>query len=122
MKILTIDDSRMVRHMIRTILLEQGHDVDEAENGEAALEKIENNQTFDALLLDWEMPKMDGITFLKHVRTNNIVDNSKIIMLTSLNKLSNIQSAIESGADEYIMKPFTPEDIMVKFNATMGIN
>ncbi len=118
MKVLTVDDALTVRTMVRNILEDAHYDVDEAENGLVALEKI-NDQNFDVILLDWEMPKMDGLTFLTEVREKQLAPDTKIIMLTSLNKMSNILKAMDAGADEYIMKPFTPEVVVDKINATV---
>jgi len=119
MKILTVDDARTVRTMLRHILQDAYHEVHEAENGNQALDKIRSD-TFDIILLDWEMPEMDGLTFLTEVRKKNLAPNTKIIMLTSLNKMANILKALEAGANEYIMKPFTPEVVIDKINATVG--
>ena len=119
MKVLTVDDALTVRTMVRNILEEAGFEVEEAENGSAALEKIKTDNKFDVVLLDWEMPQMDGYTFLTQVRKNNLMPNTKIIMLTSFNKMTNILEAMDAGADEYIMKPFTPEIVLEKIQNTL---
>ncbi len=113
MKILTVDDARTVRTMVRNILEENGHEVHEAEDGVVAMNLVAK-QTFDLILLDWEMPEMDGLTFLTRFRQEEISPETKVVMLTSLNKMSNILKAMDAGADEYIMKPFTPDMVLDK--------
>ena len=120
MKVLTVDDALTVRTMIRNILEPEGFDVHEAENGVIALNAVKETPDFDIILLDWEMPEMDGLSFLVEVRENNLAPNTKIIMLTALNKMANILKAIDAGADEYIMKPFTPEIVLEKLQATVS--
>ena len=119
MKVLTVDDALTVRTMIRNILDPEGFEVYEAENGALALEMVKTQKDFDIILLDWEMPEMDGYTFLTQVRQNNLAPNTKIIMLTHLNKVTNILKAIDAGADEYIMKPFTPDVVLEKIQSTV---
>ncbi len=120
MKVLTVDDSLTVRTMVRNILEEEGIKVVEAENGQEALDVVTSQQDINVILLDWEMPIMDGFTFLTEVRTKNLAPSTKIVMLTTLNKMSNILKAIEAGADEYIMKPFTPDVVLEKIHAVAG--
>ncbi len=117
MKILTVDDSDLVRMMLRNILEQQGHEVIEAENGQKALEMLQTHQDTDIVFLDWEMPVMNGYRFLTTVKDERRAENTKIIMVTSLNKMSNVLDALKAGADEYIMKPFTAEIIMTKMNS-----
>ena len=120
MKVLIVDDALTVRTMIRNILESEGFDVYEAENGAIALDAIKETIDFDIILLDWEMPEMDGLSFLVQVRKNKLVPNTKIIMLTSLNKMTNILKAMDAGADEYIMKPFTPDVVLEKIQSTVN--
>ncbi|MDQ7065289.1 MAG: response regulator [candidate division KSB1 bacterium] len=116
MKILTVDDSGLVRLMLKNILEEQGHSVYEAPNGKEALDMLAKHDHFDLIFLDWEMPVMNGYHFLTRVRSENQAPNTKIIMVTSLNKMSNVLQALKAGADEYIMKPFTAEMITEKMD------
>ena len=120
MKVLTVDDALTVRTMIRNILESAGHDVHEAETGVEALDQVKSHKDFDLILLDWEMPVMNGLTFLTEVRQNKLAPDTKIIMLTSLTKMANIVKAMDAGADEYIMKPFTPEIVLDKISATLA--
>ena len=117
MKVLTVDDARTVRQMIREILEPQGHTVLEAENGYQALEVMKQDPDIDVVLLDWEMPKMDGYALLRQIRHQDAEHKTKVIMLTSVNKMTNILDAVEAGADEYIMKPFTEDIVLEKLRS-----
>lgn len=119
MKALTVDDSQTVRAMVRNILEENEIDVLEATNGQEALQILVANKEIDVILLDWEMPVMNGIEFLTQVRQRKLADNTRIIMLTTLKKMGNILQAIDAGADEYIMKPFTPEMVLEKIESVI---
>ncbi|MFQ5649168.1 MAG: response regulator [bacterium] len=120
MKVLTVDDAATVRAMVRNILQPEGFEIHEATNGAEALEAVKKENSFDVILLDWEMPEMDGLSFLTEVRQNNLAPNTKIIMLTALNRMANILSAMDAGADEYIMKPFTPDVMLEKIQSTVA--
>ena len=120
MKVLIVDDDLAVRALIKNILEPEGFDVYEAENGAIALNVIKETIDFDIILLDWVMPEMDGLSFLVEVKKNKLAPNTKIIMLTSLNKMTNILTATDAGADEYIMKPFTPDIVLEKIQATVN--
>ena len=102
---LVVDDSRVVRKFSRRIVEGFGFKVEEAENGEQALEKCREKMP-DVILLDWNMPIMDGISFLKKVRTEPEGQHPRIVFCTTENTFDAIASAISAGADEYIMKPF----------------
>jgi two-component system, chemotaxis family, chemotaxis protein CheY len=103
---LVVDDARVVRKVARRILEELGFAVDEAENGLLALTHI-RQQLPVFILLDWNMPEMDGIDFLEQLRsTTGLPFQPKVIFCTTENDLEHIQRAITAGADEYIMKPF----------------
>ena len=111
---LVVDDSRVIRMVARKILEELGFDVVEAEDGKVALEACEK-QLPDAVLLDWNMPVMDGLEFLKALRQMPGNDTVQVIFCTTENDLNHIQQAIAEGANEYIMKPFDSEIIQSKF-------
>jgi two-component system chemotaxis response regulator CheY len=113
-KILLVDDSRAVRLAAKRILSSFEFDVLEAENGQQALEVLRQSQPVDAVLLDWNMPIMDGLTFLKAVRADTRLMQPRIVMCTTENDLHRIVAAMDSGADEYIMKPFTEEIVREK--------
>lgn len=111
---LVVDDSRVVRKVARKILEELGFTCDEAEDGKQAMEYCAGNMP-DAILLDWNMPVMSGIDFLRRLRKMTGGQNPKVVFCTTENDLAHIQEALSAGANEYIMKPFDSEIIQTKF-------
>jgi two-component system, chemotaxis family, chemotaxis protein CheY len=112
---LVVDDSRVVRMVARKILQDLEFEILEAEDGMVALE-VCKKQMPDAILLDWNMPVMNGIDFLRRLRAVPGGDQPKVVFCTTENDLAHIQEAIGAGADEYIMKPFDSEIIQSKFS------
>ena len=111
---LVVDDSRVVRKVARKILEGLDFSCDEAEDGQQAMERC-LNQMPDAILLDWNMPVMSGIEFLRRLRKMAGGDAPRVVFCTTENDLAHIQEALSSGADEYIMKPFDSDIIQNKF-------
>lgn len=111
---LIADDSRVVRMVARKILQELSFDVIEAEDGKKALEACELAMP-EAILLDWNMPVMNGIEFLRLLRQMPGGKNPKVVFCTTENDLAHIQEAMAAGADEYIMKPFDGDIVQSKF-------
>ncbi len=116
---LVVDDSRVVRKVARRILEAHGFVVAEAGDGRQALEACRISLP-DCVLLDWNMPVMDGIEFLRHLRAEYGPDKPPVVFCTTENELSSIELAITSGAQEYIMKPFD-EDILLGKLAQVGL-
>lgn len=114
-KILVVDDSQTVRLVGRRIMSKFGFEVLEAEHGEAALEIVNQNPDLAAILLDWNMPVMDGLAFLKSLRALPLEKQPVVVMCTTENDMEHIMQAVEAGANEYIMKPFTEDIIRDKF-------
>ncbi len=111
---LVVDDSRVIRTVARRILEEFDFAISEAENGQDALDVCKDAMP-DAILLDWNMPVMNGIDFLRKLRGMDTVTQPKVVFCTTENDMSHIRIAMEAGADEYIMKPFDREIIESKF-------
>jgi len=111
---LVVDDSRVIRMVARKILEELNFEVIEAEDGQAALDACTASMP-DCVLLDWNMPIMDGLQFLKEMRKLPGGDGVMVVFCTTENDLDHIQEAIAAGANEYIMKPFDSEIIQSKF-------
>ena len=110
---LIVDDSKFVRHVAKGILDKLGFDTSEADDGDTALEACEQSMP-DAILLDWNMPRMEGIDFMRVLRQRPGGTEPKIIFCTANNELEDVQLAITEGADEYIMKPFDEDIIRLK--------
>lgn len=110
-RILLVDDSRAVRLAAGRMVRQLGFEVLEAEDGQDALRVVREQGPVDAVLLDWNMPVMDGLSFLKALRADRSVAQPKVVMCTTENDMQRIIEAIQAGANEYIMKPFN-EDIV----------
>jgi two-component system chemotaxis response regulator CheY len=111
---LVVDDSRVVRRVARRILEGRGYHVQEAEDGACALTAC-RAQLPDAVLLDWNMPVMNGLEFLLALRAEFGPDNPIVLFCTTENELSFVERAIEAGAQEFIMKPFDEAILGGKF-------
>lgn len=108
-KLLVVDDSRFIRLAVRRIVESLGFAVDEAENGQQALEYLEKSGPPDGILLDLMMPVMDGLSFLRAIRQDPRFQQITVVVCTTKSAMPEIQAAVEAGANEYIMKPFTDE-------------
>jgi two-component system, chemotaxis family, chemotaxis protein CheY len=113
---LVIDDSRAVRMLISNILHEQGFDVLVAGDGQAGLHQLRNNVEIQLVLVDWNMPVMDGLEFIKAVRLQRAWDRIQIVMVTTETESEQVQLAMLAGANEYIMKPFTADVLVAKLS------
>ena len=116
MRALVIDDSRTVRIIIGTILRELGMEVLEAANGLEALEQIKRNPDVELLLVDWNMPVMNGMEFIQAVRAQRAYDAMRILMVTSEAQSEQVTQALNAGANEYLMKPFSKDVLVAKLN------
>jgi two-component system, chemotaxis family, chemotaxis protein CheY len=104
-KCLVVDDSKIVRKVVRKIIENLGFEVLEAEDGKVAVDQVRAN-IVDVMILDWNMPVMDGLECMKVLRADASIRQPKIIFCTTENDFSKIQTAMMAGADEYVMKPF----------------
>jgi len=116
---LVVDDSRVVRKVARRILEAGGFAVTEAEDGSKALEAC-HAALPDCVLLDWNMPVMNGLEFLKALRAEYGPDHPPVLFCTTETDMGFIEQAIQHGAQEFIMKPFDAEILMGKF-AQVGL-
>lgn len=119
MKVLIVDDSKVIIKMVTQMLESLGHSADFAEDGKIACEKIQGGDDFDIILLDWNMPNMTGVEFLEFNKANGLT-NASIIMMTTENKPEFISTALSLGASEYIMKPFTEDILNLKIQEVVG--
>ncbi len=112
---LVVDDSRVIRKVARQILTELEFEIAEAGDGKEALEYCRKSMP-DAILLDWNMPVMSGIEFLRALRSEAGGQAPIVVFCTTENDIKHITEAISAGANEYIMKPFDREIIEAKFS------
>lgn len=111
---LVVDDSSVVRKVARRILEDLDYIIDEAEDGQEALDKCIAEMP-DAVLLDWNMPVKSGLEFLKDLRAYQGGDKPKVVFCTTENDIGHIAMALKAGANEYIMKPFDRDILEGKF-------
>ena len=116
---LVVDDSSVIRKVARRILESLDFQITEAEDGSKALEVCQHKLP-DAVLLDWNMPVMDGFEFMGHMRRLPGGDQPKVVFCTTENNVAHIAQALSGGANEYIMKPFDKDIIADKF-AEVGL-
>jgi len=110
---LIVDDSRVIRRVASKIVQDLGFDVDEAENGRKALNALTIRMP-DLILVDWDMPVMDGLEFAKELRKLPGGNKVVVVFCTTENDIPHIREALAAGADEYIMKPFDGEIVRSK--------
>ncbi len=118
MKILLVDDSKTMRNIQRSVLSQLGEmTIEEACDGQDAMAKLASFQP-DLLLVDWNMPNMDGLTFVKTYRTKN--KTTPIIMVTTESERSRVIEAIKAGVNNYVVKPFTPDLLSQRITETLS--
>ena len=114
MKALVVDDSRSMRSIIGKQLRELGIEVAEAASGLEALDALRLQSPFDLMLVDWNMPHMDGFELLRKVRADQAHEDLPIMMVTTESEMSQVAIALEGGANEYLMKPFDRQALLEK--------
>ena len=114
---LIVDDSRVIRKVSRHILETLGFQVEEAENGQEGLDKCAESMP-DVVLLDWNMPVMIGIVYLRALRVTEEGKKPIVVFCTTENDIAHIREGITTGVNEYIMKPFDSDIIQSKFAQT----
>lgn len=116
MRALVVDDSRAIRLILARMLRDLGVEVTEASDGAEALTMIDGGLDPDLLLVDWNMPVLSGIDLIAALRGPPRSSLAKIIMVTTETELPQVIRALSTGADEYVMKPFTSEAILDKLH------
>ena len=114
MRVLVIDDSRAMRSILSHMLRQLGFDVSEATNGREALARLSELERVDLALVDWNMPEMNGIEFVRTVRADSRYNDLPLMMVTTETEVQQVAVALQAGANEYIMKPFTKEVVQEK--------
>jgi two-component system chemotaxis response regulator CheY len=120
MRALIVDDSRFIRQYLGQLLEGMGLSCEQAADGDEALEKLRGALPFDFMLLDVNMPGMSGLECVKTVRESGLQPAMKVMMVTTEADHSYIRQALDYGADEFLMKPFTPESLREKL-AMIGL-
>ena len=106
-----MDDAKVIRLLLGDSLADLGYDVIQASNGREALAALEKAPSTTLAMVDWNMPVMNGLEFLKAARADPRFSSLTVVMVTSETELNQIVTALDAGANDYIMKPFTPEMI-----------
>lgn len=114
MNALVIDDSSTMRLILTRFLAKMGFQVVEATNGREALKRLREMGRPDLVLVDWNMPEMNGVDFVRSVRADHSFDDLPLVMVTTNTELEHVAEALEAGANEYVMKPFTMDVIREK--------
>jgi two-component system chemotaxis response regulator CheY len=121
MKALVIDDSKAMRRMLRAyVTTRTGASSEEASDGLDALEVLERSDPFDVALVDWDMPRMTGLEFVRAVRADTRYAGLKLLMVTARNEGDDIMAALQEGADDFLMKPIT-EDMVIDKLRILGL-
>lgn len=116
MQAIVVDDSKAMRSILSRFLRERGFEVREAEHGQAALQRLEENGDVDLVLVDWNMPVMNGYELVCAVRSDPRWKKVQLMMVTTETEVSQLVKALEAGANEYLMKPFTREAFLEKLS------
>jgi two-component system chemotaxis response regulator CheY len=107
MHVLVVDDSSTMRLILKAHLNKLGFEVTEAANGREALICLKEMAKTDLVLVDWNMPEMDGVSFVRAVRAESAYASLTLMMVTTNTEIAHVSEALDAGANEYIMKPFT---------------
>ena len=123
-KAMVVDDSRAIRMILSRTLGSLGFEVCQASNGQEALERLasfsDGESAVEVVLVDWNMPVMNGLEFVRNVRSIREYDETRLMMVTTETQIEQMTKALEAGANEYVMKPFTEEVISDKLRL-MGV-
>ncbi len=118
MRVMLIDDSKTMRNIQKNVLSQLGYtDIEEAVDGQDALSKVDAFEP-DLILVDWNMPNMDGLTFVKTYRGKQ--RNTPLIMVTTEAEKARVIEAIKAGVNNYVTKPFTPDVLSQRIQETMS--
>jgi len=114
MHALIVDDSRAMRRILRSIVEPLGFEITEAGNGIEGLQQLVERPNTELALVDWNMPEMNGLDFVKAVRANPVYERIKLVMVTTETEPAKMARALMAGVDEFVMKPFTKDILLDK--------
>ncbi|MGK0238063.1 MAG: DNA-binding response OmpR family regulator [Candidatus Pelagisphaera sp.] len=115
-KALIIDDSKITRRVIKHYLIKLNFHTIEANDGRSGILELESDNSIDLVLVDWNMPNLDGPGFIKEIRRNPKFDGMKLIMLSARDRRIDVKAAVSVGADDYITKPMSVQKLMDRLN------
>lgn len=119
-KVLIVDDDATLRRIVRTLMTQIGYkNLIEAEDGQEALEFLQENQDIGLILCDWDMPRMDGLELLQHIRNDDTLAETPFIMVTAQDNKEKIIIAAKAKVSQYIVKPFTAQALREKINKVL---
>jgi two-component system chemotaxis response regulator CheY len=122
MIVLSVDDSNIIRRFIQGAVEALGLEFAGVDNGQAAIDYLnEHGNLVDLILLDWNMPVLDGFSTLQKLKSDDRYAQIPVMMVTTETERSNIVKAIQSGAKNYLTKPFSQEDLMIKLNECLSL-
>lgn len=121
MRVLSVDDSKATRMFVKNAVDVLGFDFLEAEDGQQALDLLEKEGAVDLILLDWNMPVMNGVEFLEKVKSDERFKDIPVTMVTTEIERHKVVEAVGKGAKNYVMKPFTQEDLIGKIMESLGM-
>jgi len=121
-RILSVDDSRLIRMFVRNAADVLGYEFFEADGATQALKVLEDQQgRVDLILLDWHMPEMTGLDLLKQLKADTRYNHIPVTMVTTEVERDSVIEAVEAGAKNYLMKPFTQEKLVAKILESLGL-
>ena len=120
MKVIVADDSRVMRKIINNVVESLGHDPVEAINGQHVMEILNSDDSIGLVLLDWNMPMLNGLEVIKNMQNDDRFRTIPIVMVSTESERKNITEALKAGAKNYITKPFTPQDLASKIQDTLN--
>ena len=109
MRVLIVEDSRAMRAIIERMFSLLGLETTQASDGAEALQTLQSDANYDLALVDWNMPKLNGLELVKAIRADDTFKNIKLMMATTETEIERVVLALNEGADEYVMKPFTKD-------------
>jgi len=121
MHVLVADDDRIAATLVARTIREWEYDVTVVSDGAAACRHLESSSVPTLAILDWMMPEMDGVDVCRQVRHNLPLANAYLILLTSLESRSHVVAGLEAGANDFVSKPFDPEELRARFNVGVRV-
>lgn len=112
MKVLIVDDSSVIRKLLSYICEQSGLFTEVAEDGQDGLEVLQQKGPFELLMVDWEMPNMNGLDMVRSVKDRQLAPGMKILMITTHNTMGDMVTALSLGIDDYLMKPIDEESVI----------